>query len=127
MIGEVGRSRHENYYVLGSKMSIKQQNRLTNQPETGAIASTILSRVVGVLGSVAEAGLVESQPIEMTNCRRSIFDHVGGVGGVGEAERQQQQPPCQQARLLGCYVDAGQGGGPKSRPLLRYGHRFGRR
>ena len=49
-----------------------------------------------------QAGLVENQPIDLSNRPKSTFDDVDGDGDVGVAGRQQQQPPCQQARLLGC-------------------------
>ena len=64
-------------------MSIKQQKRRTNQPETGAIASPNYSSVGGCVGGVVEAGLVEYQPIELSNRRKSKFDDVGGDGDVG--------------------------------------------
>ena len=48
-----------------------------------------------------QAGLVENQPIDLSIRPKSTFDDVDGDGDVGVAGRQ-QQPPCQQARLLGC-------------------------
>eukprot|EP00956_Cyclotella_meneghiniana_P014044 scaffold20810_cov58-Cyclotella_meneghiniana.AAC.3 len=50
---------------------------LTNQPETGAIYSPSLSRVVGRWGVVVEAERVENQPAEMDELEIFLFGRVG--------------------------------------------------
>ena len=57
---------------------------LTNQPETGAIYSPSLSRVVGRWGVVVEAERVENRPV-------FVFGHVGdgrAKSAVMEVRRQ---------------------------------------
>ena len=68
-------------------MNKKDKTTLTNQPETGAIPSPNLSRVVGRWGVVADAVFDEHRPAETDESEIFVFGRVGdGRAKSSEAE-----------------------------------------
>ena len=69
------------------KMDKTDNTILTNQPETGAIAPLVSSRVVGCLGVVEKAVFDAIQPAEVDESEIFVFGRVGDGGAkIGGAE-----------------------------------------